>query len=243
MLQFKHDKNSILEQYVQYLRIEKVGENAMKEKKGSVIGLIFKIIFFTLAFIILFISGTIMFKAYAYPDKVPDVLGYKPMIVLSGSMESSINEGDLVFVKIVDTDTLKEDDIIAFRNENNRVTTHRIIEVVDGSEGTFFRTKGDANEAEDDNLVEEEAVEGIYVSKIDGAGNVLMFLKEPIGLIVILLVILVVGLIWLYILNIRDQKEFFKEEEELRKEFEEFKKMKEKEKEQEQEGKNKKKKN
>ena len=45
------------------------------------------------------------------------------MIVLSGSMETAIYTGDLVFVKVVDTDTLKTGDIIAFRNEADTVTT------------------------------------------------------------------------------------------------------------------------
>lgn len=201
----------------------------MKEKKNNVFFTVLKVIFFAIAFLILLVAGTIMFKASAYPDKVPDVFGYKPMIVLSGSMESSIYKGDLVFVKIVDTDTLKNDDIIAFRNEVNTVTTHRIVEIIKEDGVTYFRTKGDNNNAEDRDLVPAEDVEGVYVSKIAGAGNVLMFFKEPIGLVVILLTILVIGLIWLYVLNVIDQKKYAKEDEQYRKEFEEFKRMKEQE--------------
>ena len=199
------------------------------EEKSIGIGKIFKIIFFIIAILILVVAATIMYKANRYPDKVPDVLGYKPMIVLSGSMETFIYTGDLVFVKMVDTDTLKVNDIIAFRNESDTVTTHRIIEIVMENGKKYFRTKGDNNSAEDLNLVEMSAVEGVYVAKIPKVGNFLMFMQQPIGLAVVLLVILVIGLIWLYFVNKKDQKIISKEEEQDRKEFEEFKRMKQQE--------------
>lgn len=199
------------------------------EKKKGIISKIFKILFFTIAIIILVIAGTIMYKANTNPNKVPDVFGYKPMIVLSGSMETSIHTGDLVFVKIVDTTTLKENDVIAFRNEENTVTTHRIVEIVYENGKQYFKTKGDANNAEDMNLVEMEDVEGIYVGRIARAGNFLMFMQKPIVLFTVLLVILVIGLIWLYAINKRDEKEYRKEYEKDRQEFEEFKKQKERE--------------
>ena len=198
------------------------------EKKKSInIGKVIKIIIFIIAFLILFVAGTIMYKANRYPDQVPDVLGYKPMIVLSGSMETSIHTGDLVFVKMIDTTTLKKGDVIAFRNEENTVTTHRIVEIVYENGKQYFRTKGDANNAEDLNLVEMKDVEGIYVGRLAKVGNFLMFIQKPIGLFTVLLVILVVGLIWLYIVNKKDEKEFRKKDEKDRLEFEEFKRQRE----------------
>lgn len=199
------------------------------EKKKGIISKIFKILFFTISIIILVIAGTILYKANTNPDKVPDVFGYKPMIVLSGSMETSIHTGDLVFVKMVDTTTLKENDVIAFRNESDTVTTHRIVEIVYENGKQYFKTKGDANNTEDMNLVEMKDVEGIYVGRLAGAGNFLMFLQKPIGLFTVLLVVLVIGLIWLYIVNKRDEKEYRKEYEKDRQEFEEFKRQKERE--------------
>lgn len=198
-----------------------------KKKLKLSIGIILKTIFFAFAFLILLVAGIIMFKATTKPDKVPDVLGYKPMIILSGSMETSIYTGDLVFVKEVDTTTLKKNDIIAFRNEKDTVTTHRIVEIVYENGKTYFRTKGDNNNTEDANLVAVDKVEGIYVSRIPNAGNWLMFIQQPIALAMILLVILVMGFAYLYIINKIDEKKRNKEEEQDRKEFEEFKRMKE----------------
>ena len=201
-------------------------ERNSKKRKG-VVSKIFKFVFFTLSIIILLIAGTIMIKANIHPEQVPDVLGYKPMIVLSGSMETSIHTGDLVFVKIVDTTTLKENDVVAFRNEEDTVTTHRIIEIVYENGKQYFKTKGDANNIEDANLVEMEDVEGLYVGGLAGVGNFLMFIQKPIGLCTVLLVILVIGLIWLYLVNKKDEKEYRKMDEKERLEFEEFKRQKE----------------
>ena len=202
---------------------------AEKNKNGNVVIRVIKIIFLILAIIILLIAGMIIYKANKYPDKVPDIFGYKPMIVLSGSMETSIYTGDLVFVKMVDTSILKVNDIIAFRNEQDKVTTHRIVEILSDNGETYFRTKGDNNNAEDANLVKSTDVEGIYVSRIPKVGKFLIFMQQPIGLAVILLIILVVGLIWLYIINRIDDKKYKIEDEIERKEFEEYKRNKQRE--------------
>ncbi len=201
--------------------------NKNKTNKKGIVGKIFKILFFSLAFIILLIAGIIMYKANSDPAKVPDVFGYKPMIVLSGSMETSIHTGDLVFVKMVDMTTLKKNDIIAFRNEEDTVTTHRIVDIVFEDGKQFFQTKGDANNANDNNLVTMEDVEGLYVGRIAGAGNFLMFMQKPIGLFIVLLIILVIGLLWLYIVSRKDDRKYRKEEEKDRLEFEEFKRQRE----------------
>ena len=66
----------------------------------------------------------IIFQSKTNKDKVPSVFGYKPFIVLSGSMEGKIHKGDLIITKKVDPTTLKVKDIIAFRDAENTVTTH-----------------------------------------------------------------------------------------------------------------------
>ena len=86
-----------------------------------------------------------MIQAKSNPNDVPSLFGYKPFIVLSGSMETEIYVGDLVIVKEVDSSTLKENDIIAFRDSENLVTTHRIVNVINSDKGLCFETKGDNN--------------------------------------------------------------------------------------------------
>ena len=199
-------------------------KNERKLELKKIIGLIFKVMFLIIVIPIIVMSVVVMIKANKYPDKIPDILGYKPMIVLSGSMETALYTGDLVFVKIVNPDTLKNGDIIAFRNEVDTVTTHRILDIVNKNGQEYFKTKGDNNNIEDSNLVSIEDIEGVYVFKIPKLGEALMILKEPRSLLLILLIILVIGLIWLHLADKKEKEILKKEDEQYKKEFEDYKK-------------------
>lgn len=168
-------------------------------KKGNIFSITIKTIFYIIAAIILIIFSMIIYKTIRYPNKIPDVFGIKPMIVVSSSMEPEINVGDLAFVKMVDTDTIKEKDIVAFRNNEDTVTTHRVIDVTEIDGNKCFTTKGDNNASDDSTMVSPSDIEGIYISKIPKLGEVLMVVQQPIVLAIILLVILVGGLICLLI--------------------------------------------
>lgn len=141
---------------------------------------------------ILIMNLSIMYQAHKDEDKVPSVFGYKPFIVLSGSMETEIKRGDLIITKIVDAKTLKVDDVIAFRDEQGTVTTHRIIEIVERDGENYFMTKGDNNSSQDHNLVALDDVEGIYVTRIPGVGNMLSSLAEPTTIVIVILAITVI---------------------------------------------------
>lgn len=177
----------------------------------------------TIAFIIfvpiLAVNLHILYQSQVNKKEVPNVLGYKPFIVLSGSMESEIHKGDLIITKIIDPKTLKKDDVIAFRDSENTVTTHRIIEIVEKNGKTYFVTKGDNNNTKDQNLVELTDVEGIYVTRIPGIGNIMMSLSDTKTIIILALGITVIFVIGFSISN-KKQRDL------ERKEFLEFKKMK-----------------
>ena len=125
---------------------------------------------------ILFMSMVILINSYTHPNKIPSFFGWKPFIVLSGSMETQISVGDVVVVKEVDTNTLKKGDIIAF-NENNIVITHRINEVIYEDGKTKYITKGDNNNTQDSGYVTPEQVEGVFQFKISRLGNLAMFVQ------------------------------------------------------------------
>ncbi|HBK54047.1 MAG TPA: signal peptidase I, partial [Syntrophomonas wolfei] len=110
-------------------------------KTLSVIGITI-CIFLTL---IIIVNGTMIVKSYLYPDDIPDFMGYKPFIVLSGSMEPTILTGDIVLTKETGPDAIVEGDIITFRADQNTAVTHRVTEVVIENGTRSFLTKGDAN--------------------------------------------------------------------------------------------------
>lgn len=169
---------------------------------------------------ILVINLYIMIQSKTNPNDIPGVVGYKPFIVLSGSMESKIHKGDLIFVKEIDPSTLKVNDVIAYRDGEDTVTTHRIIDIVENNDVTYFITKGDNNATQDLNLVAYEDVEGIYTGRFPGLGSMMNSLSKPTTIIVLVLVITVAFGIGFTISNkkIKDQE---------RLEFLEYKRMKE----------------
>lgn len=178
------------------------------------------IIVCTILGIILLSNLFIIFQSKTNKDKVPSVFGYKPFIVLSGSMEGKIHKGDLIVTKSIDAKTLKVNDIIAFRDAEDTVTTHRIIDIVVNNGVTQFITKGDNNSTQDRNLVDLDDVEGIYVTSIPGFGTIMNSLSEPTTILALSLMITVIFVIG-FMISIRREK---KEE---REEFLKFKMMKE----------------
>lgn len=167
---------------------------------------------------ILVLNISIIIQSATNKDEVPSVFGYKPFIVLSGSMESEIMTGDLVIVKETNPEKLKEEDIIAFRDAQDTVTTHRIIDIVYKDGEKYFVTKGDNNDSQDQNLVELTDVEGIYQFRIPGAGNIFNSLAKPTTIIIIILCITVVFGLGFY-------STAKKQLDADRKEFEEFKRL------------------
>ncbi len=138
---------------------------------------------------LLLINLSIILQAKNNEDVVPSIFGYKPFIVLSGSMETEIFRGDLIIVKDTNPKDLKINDVIAFRDVENTVTTHRIIDIIEKDEKIYFVTKGDNNSSQDQNLVELSDVEGLYITKITGLGNVFNSLAKPTNIIILFLIV------------------------------------------------------
>lgn len=168
---------------------------------------IISIIILIILITILFVSGTILIDSYLYPDEVPSFFGWKPFIVLSGSMETQISAGDIVVVKEIDTQNLKKGDIIAFK-EDDVVITHRIDEVEEKDGQVQYITKGDNNKTQDIGSVLPNQIEGVFKFKISRLGNLAMFVQTPLGMIVCLSIPIII----IILLQTADSK---KEKEEL----------------------------
>ena len=178
---------------------------------------------------VLFVNAVILINSWTNPDKIPSFFGWKPFIVLSGSMESEIYSGDIVVVKEVDTNTLKENDVIAFKNDDI-VITHRIVETVNDNGQVKYITKGDNNNTQDRDYVLPENVEGLYQFKVSNLGNLAMFIQTPTGMLVCLSIPLILLILVQIVENSRNKK-YVKEEEnkqrKMRKEIEELRKQNE----------------
>ena len=172
---------------------------------------------------ILIISLVILVNSYIKPNEVPSFFGWKPFIVLSGSMETNISAGDVVVVKEVeDTENLKKGDIIAFK-ENDIVINHRIDDVLQEDGETKYITKGDNNNTRDSGYVNKDQIEGIYQFKIARLGNLAMFIQTPIGMIVCLSIPILI----LVILQVKDSKDDKNKQMEMQKQIENLRKQNE----------------
>lgn len=191
---------------------------------------IFTIIIIIILLPILFVNVVILIDSVVKPNKIPSFFGWKPFIVLSGSMETEIYAGDLVVVKEINTDELKENDIIAFKS-GDIVITHRIIEINNEDGNIKYITKGDNNNTKDSGAVYPNDVEGILKFKVTKLGNLAMFVQTPVGMISCLSI----PLILLVIINIKESaedKKYLKDKANKQKEMEEeLKKLREQNKE------------
>ena len=113
----------------------------------------------------------------------PRVLGYQTSTMLTGSMAPVINAGDVVVSVPKPVSSLKTGDIITYGIpvEDQRVETHRIIEVIRTGDGTTaIRTKGDANNGADPwTAVLHGGTVHAHAATIPHLGTAIQALREP----------------------------------------------------------------
>ncbi|MBR3415228.1 MAG: signal peptidase I [Clostridia bacterium] len=174
---------------------EKDIKDIKEEKKQGKVGTIIGIVLCLLLVPILVFNVIIIIKGLVNPSKVPSVAGYSPLIVLTDSMLPDIKSGDLIIVKTLEPEEVAVGDVIAFFDPDGTgtsVLTHRVVELTKTDDGRdAWRTKGDANNTEDPTPAPFDNLVGIYKGKINGAGNVAMFLQSTPGLIVCIAIPLV----------------------------------------------------
>ncbi len=109
----------------------------------------------------------------------PVIAGYRPVVVLSGSMEPAFQVGSVIYYKETPFSRIEAGDPITFRaGGGEALVTHRVVEKQEISQA--FITKGDANPSEDPNPVAYENVVGKAASFcIPYAGYLVDFGKQP----------------------------------------------------------------
>ena len=154
-----------------------------KQKLLTIIGTILCVILLP----VLIINVTLIAKSYINADEVPSVGGMFPMIVLTDSMYPEIAAGDLIICNTLEPEEVLVGDVISFfdpMGSGTSIVTHRVLEIVEEDGQLAYRTKGDNNNAEDQVLVPQKNLVGIYRSRIPGLGHVAMFMQTTPGLIV-----------------------------------------------------------
>ena len=123
-----------------------------------------------------------------------DLFGFKAYIVNTDSMaKTDFKAGDLIFVKEVDPNTLKEGDIITYLSQNTdsfgETITHKIRKKTTDAEGNpGFITYGTTTGVDDDTIVTFPYILGKYTTHLPKVGTFFNFLKTTPGYFVCIFV-------------------------------------------------------
>ncbi len=160
---------------------------------SGVLGVVLCIVFIPL----IVVNLVLIVSSYLKPDELPGVLGVKPAVVLSGSMDPAIQVGDLIFVNDCDPAALKEGDVVCYLSSGKAIT-HRIVSIAEGDDGQpRLVTKGDANNAEDRLAVSFDQVQGQWSgARVPGLGNAILFMQTPAGMILFIVCPLALFFAW-----------------------------------------------
>ena len=138
---------------------------------------------FSLILSILVISyGISLIQVSKGKQKLPTVLGFTGVTVISGSMEPEISVGDYVIIKKPKKEDIQKGTIITFEQDGVLVT-HRVESVVNDG---VYSTKGDANNTVDSQLVKFEDILGTSVLVVPKFGKLLLWLRTIPGITSIL---------------------------------------------------------
>lgn len=165
---------------------EMIKNKIEKQKKRKKI---LKCILYPIAIFIVICAINIIYQKTIKKEENINLFGFRPYIVLSGSMEPNLQVGDMVVSKKVNEKEVGIGDIITFEDENGATITHRVVDIIIKDGKKLYQTKGDNNNTKDIGLVSIENIKGKYTFKISGVGRIITQIVTPTGLIIIILAI------------------------------------------------------
>ncbi len=184
-------------------------ENKTTEKNKDTI-LLEDIIFYIIIISLIVVSIAIIWQRVVNPYKIPDILGYKMFIVLDENMNQEIEYGDLIFTHNIAPENLEKYNLIASRNNTNKVTIHRIINITEDNIGKQFEMQNSTNEEGDTKYVRENQVEGIVIHRIPNIGIIIYKIQEPYIILILIGIVLLIGLGAYYIAGRLDKRDIEK---------------------------------
>ncbi len=98
------------------------------------------------------------------------LFAYKPIAILSNSMNPIFKRGDVVIYK--KEENIKPGDIIVFQYQN-QIIVHRVLSIHE-----YYVTKGDANNNVDYIKVKKEDIKGVYQFSLKYLGYPSIWLNE-----------------------------------------------------------------
>ena len=158
----------------------------MKDIVNRIMKIISSAIFVVLVLlIILIVFYIVRVNFLASNDKLGEVR-INFYTILTQSMYPTIKAGDVVVTYKEDNNKYNEGDVITFVSEQNGgiTITHRVEEVYSVNDSYSYKTKGDNNNAPDNEITSGDNVLGKVVVKVPKVGYIQQFLVSKTGWIV-----------------------------------------------------------
>lgn len=167
---------------------------------------IFNVIIDIIVILILIVSILVVVLSLTSKSSgVPNILGIAPLSVQSNSMEDTFTTGDLLLSQVTNDpgETYEVGDIVSFPidvNGESVLNTHRIVEVIEDDNITYYRTQGDnknTNPEPDKDLQTASTIVAKYTgTKISGLGNVLSFIRTQLGFFLCILLPMIIFFVY-----------------------------------------------
>ncbi|WP_282138520.1 signal peptidase I [Rossellomorea aquimaris] len=152
----------------------------------QVVKMVIKAVPIVIFLLIMMIIGSIFISLNS--SKPLSLFGYKPLTVLSNSMAPTFEAGDVIIIREMDADDLKEGDIISYYNQEKNLITHRITSIV-GEDGVkHFYTQGDNNNTVDEDVTTANEIVGKELFHIPNMGFLSQYTKGPMGFLLFIIV-------------------------------------------------------
>lgn len=134
------------------------------------------------------VAGAMAVLLFSMSKRVTGSIPFSTYVVQSGSMEPAIGVGDLLI--ITPQSEYHPREVITFKDYQNRVVTHRILELSESgaTNSMSYKTKGDANQEPDAALVTQEQVIGKVIQVIPSIGLLISFARSTPGIILLLVI-------------------------------------------------------
>lgn len=106
--------------------------------------------------------------------------GYRPLVVMSGSMEPAIETGAVVLVQSTRPEALAVGDVVYAQRPDGIKVLHRVVDMAPYETGVMLTLKGDANEKPDAaGILAEDIMRARWT--IPGLGKFTTILASPIA--------------------------------------------------------------
>ena len=158
-------------------------------KKTSVAKKIIRIasVALTVLFLLIILFNVICFSMRAFGgNPCPTLFGYGTAVVITSSMEPEITAYDMIVFQEQEQYALR--DVVIYVSDDYCIT-HRIVGLRTAEDGTtMVTTQGDANIAPDEEIP-LDCIAGKVVQIIPHIGHLQRFLQQPIGFLILTLIV------------------------------------------------------